>query len=46
MLAFYLERLRHDLWQSDRAVLWTWRRMIHKTRLEWRRGGDRGSNLL
>ena len=23
-------------WRSDRNVLWTWRRMMDKTRVEWK----------
>lgn len=34
-MAVYLPTLLILSWRSDRLVLWTWRRMLQRTRLEW-----------
>lgn len=32
------ERLRYGRWMDSRLVLWTWKRMMKKTRLMWQKG--------
>ena len=44
MRGYYLAHLLYNILQSDRLVLWTWGRMMKKTRLEWQ--GDYGSSDL
>ena len=39
MADLYLTALLHRIWCSDRLVLWTWPRMMEKTRLVWRADG-------
>lgn len=34
-LEAYKARVVWRAWQGDRVVVWTWRRMLQRTRLEW-----------